>query len=122
MFATILERVFFKTTPPILSVIGAILILASALYVAVRFLLPYEIRGNYLFIFYLFQLTKTAAKTTPKPSKVDSVIDQDLEEGLLEQSSLESSSESTVRPYSRESLEAEETSALAPEDPTRPLT
>lgn len=47
MFATILERVFFKTTPPILSVIGAILILASALYVAVRFLLPYEIRvGN----------------------------------------------------------------------------
>lgn len=67
----------------------------------------------------VFQLTKNAA-TTPKLAKVDSAIDPDLEEGLLERSSLENTNDSTVRPYSRESLDAEETSALDPEDPSKP--
>ena len=35
VFATIFQRIFFNTTPPWLSVIGTILILSSALYVAV---------------------------------------------------------------------------------------
>ncbi|KAF9467672.1 hypothetical protein BDZ94DRAFT_974927 [Collybia nuda] len=100
VFATILERVFFKTTPPILSVIGTTLILASALYVA---------------------LTKNTKPET-KVATVDSIHEADLEEGLLERSSLEGASDSTIRPYSRESLDAEETSALDHEGPTKPLT
>ena len=36
IFATILERVFFNAVPTTLSVIGTLLILASAFYVAVR--------------------------------------------------------------------------------------
>ncbi|KAF8736449.1 hypothetical protein AX14_000319 [Amanita brunnescens Koide BX004] len=34
VFATIFQRIFFHTTPPLLSIIGTILILSSALYVA----------------------------------------------------------------------------------------
>ena len=37
VFATIFQRIFFNTTPPWLSAIGTILILSSALYVAVSF-------------------------------------------------------------------------------------
>jgi len=36
IFATILERIFFNAVPTTLSVIGTLLILASAFYVAVR--------------------------------------------------------------------------------------
>lgn len=36
VFATILERIFFKVVPTALSIIGTLLIISSAIYVAVR--------------------------------------------------------------------------------------
>lgn len=36
VFATILERIFFKAIPTALSIVGTLLIISSAIYVAVR--------------------------------------------------------------------------------------
>ena len=36
IFAGILERIFFKTVPSLLSMVGAVIIMASAIYVVVR--------------------------------------------------------------------------------------
>lgn len=39
IFATILERIFFHTIPSVLSIMGTLIIMGSAVYVAVRFFL-----------------------------------------------------------------------------------
>lgn len=36
VFATILQKIFLKSTPPLLSIVGTLIILGSALYTAVR--------------------------------------------------------------------------------------
>ncbi|KAM5541606.1 hypothetical protein V8D89_004796 [Ganoderma adspersum] len=65
IFSLVFDRIFFNTTPPLLSVIGAVIILSSALYVA---------------------LSKQAATKVPKVLNLQSVSvvkDASLEEGLL---------------------------------------
>ena len=36
IFATMFERIYFHTTPPPLSIVGTVIIMTSAIYVAVR--------------------------------------------------------------------------------------
>ncbi|KAF7361337.1 Aldo-keto reductase [Mycena sanguinolenta] len=71
IFASILERIFFKTTPTILSLLGTLIIMSSAIYVAV---------------------TKERNADSEKPEQMNGINrpeDIDLEEGLLEHSKLE---------------------------------
>ncbi|KAF8647966.1 hypothetical protein AX16_006428 [Volvariella volvacea WC 439] len=72
IFATILERIFFHTSPPFLSIIGTVLILSSALYVA---------------------LTKERSKedkTAKARITLAQIEEEALEEGLLNRESGES--------------------------------
>ncbi|KAF9467669.1 EamA-like transporter family-domain-containing protein [Collybia nuda] len=64
IFATIIERIFFKTVPSTLSVIGTLVIMSSALYVAVTKEQP--------------QKTETSAMS------LGTIREDSLEEGLLE--------------------------------------
>ncbi|KAI1789856.1 EamA-like transporter family-domain-containing protein [Ganoderma leucocontextum] len=62
IFSLIFDRVFFHTTPPLLSVIGAVIILSSAIYIA---------------------LSKQATMKGPSLKSVSVPKDSSLEEGLL---------------------------------------
>ncbi|KAF8063350.1 hypothetical protein FPV67DRAFT_238487 [Lyophyllum atratum] len=63
VFAAVLERIFFQTTPSILSVIGTVIIITAALYVA---------------------LTKTQTKKNKSILRLSGVPEGALEEGLLD--------------------------------------
>ncbi|KAI0641741.1 DUF6-domain-containing protein [Trametes meyenii] len=62
IFATIFERVFFHSSPSLLSVVGTLIILTSAIYVAV---------------------TKSRAEVKARPDGVAAFDDPAMEEGLL---------------------------------------
>ncbi|KAF8063349.1 hypothetical protein FPV67DRAFT_238316 [Lyophyllum atratum] len=63
VFAAVLERIFFKTTPSVLSVVGTLIIITTALYVAV---------------------TKDQMKKSKNNVRLRGLRDGALEEGLLE--------------------------------------
>jgi len=65
VFATILERIFFHTSPPPLSVVGTVIIISSALYVA---------------------LTKKKEVEAGDSVSLQRLDDASLEEGLLDHS------------------------------------
>ncbi|KAF9467671.1 EamA-like transporter family-domain-containing protein [Collybia nuda] len=113
VFATILERIFFKSTPSILSVTGTLMIITSALYVA---------------------LTKEQTKTKTSIMTLETIHEDELEEGLLERTRDGEAAKdpalppnpghawTSPKPLSRSSLDSdtEETSALSPKQTTKP--
>jgi hypothetical protein len=82
VFAMLLERIFFKSSPSALSLVGTLIILTSALYVAVR---PYTLVLHYGWSDFPVQITKNN-ESKPKSDiiRLDDVSAEGLEEGLLE--------------------------------------
>jgi len=76
VFATILERIFFHTSPSPLSVVGTIIIISSALYVA---------------------LTKEKEVKTENVVLMERLDDTSLEEGLLDRSRMADSDKTRGR-------------------------
>ncbi|KAG6856001.1 hypothetical protein H0H87_008545 [Tephrocybe sp. NHM501043] len=81
VFAIILERIFFKAQPSALSIAGTIIIVSSALYVAVSTHLSLAARNS---IDRISQITKRRAVTVKSDARLSGVSEGDLEEGLLD--------------------------------------
>jgi hypothetical protein len=133
IFATILERIFFKSTPSVLSVVGTLIIVTSALYVAVSISLLHIILQLTI---PLIQLTKEqTTKTKPSIMTLETIHEEELEEGLLERTRDDENLKNSVlshhgqdtrlspKPEFRRSSDtnAEETSALSPKEPAKAL-
>lgn len=127
VFATILERIFFKSIPSVLSVIGTLIIVTSALYVAVSDL-PKNSNRN--ITYRSVQLTKEQTKKTKPSFMTLEIIHEDaLEEGLLERSrdgdnikdpAVPQNIRLSPKPQSRSSLDSD-ISTLSPSQTTKAL-
>jgi len=86
IFATILERIFLHFTPSILSVIGGVIILVSAVYVAVSYRRTSELCRKQYHLISFFQLSKTKALEKLPDRDPSSGQDEEaaIERGLLQ--------------------------------------
>ncbi|KAJ6589033.1 hypothetical protein B0H19DRAFT_1102598 [Mycena capillaripes] len=96
IFASVLERVFFHTTPTFLSLLGTLIIMSSAIYVA---------------------LTKKKNPDAGKPEQINRPEDISLEEGLLQAKSRDVSDDR--RESARSSFDGESMDSPLPEGSTR---